>query len=77
MDFKKVLEIVFIPKWSTHAYICEGGDIWVQVQLGKCYNRHLFLNDPLSDIDANGLYKKRVLGLFDELEEYYKTKYKK
>jgi hypothetical protein len=77
MDIKEVLETVFIPEWSTHAYICKGGEVWIQLQMGKCFLRRKFLIDPLSDMDQNGSYKKRVLELFDELDEYYKTKYRK
>ncbi len=76
MDFKEVIEILFLPKWSTHAYICKDGDIWVQLQLGKCYNRQKFVDDPSFE-SYNEKFIQLRLDLFDELDEYYKTKYKK
>jgi len=74
MDLKKVLEIVYIPSFSTHAYICEGGEIYIQLQLGKCYTRNEFLNsESFKFLNVKSMQTR--LSLFDELSKYYSNKY--
>jgi hypothetical protein len=75
MDIKSVLEIAFLPNWNTHAYICKDGEIWIQLILGKCFNKEMFENSSefKNMFNEEEINKRREL--FDELYKYYKEKY--
>ena len=74
MDIKKVLEIVYLPDWNTHAYICEDGKIYLQLIVGRCFTKEEFLSQEWLS-SHNEEFKNSRLKVFDELEEYYKTNY--
>jgi len=71
MNIKKILEIVFLPDWNTHAYICEGGDIWIQLMPGRCFNKEKFIKSQITFSQMGTPYKVKVIELFDALTQYY------
>ena len=73
-NIKSVLEIVYIEEYNTHAYVCENGDIYIQLMMGRCFNRQQFLDSPMYK-NNNDKYKNERLNLYDCLEEYFILKY--
>jgi len=74
MEIKKIIETVFLPEWGSPAYICEGGNIYIELTAGRWYNKQEFLNNELWKT-FNELFTRPRLETFEELEKYYKDKY--
>lgn len=71
MEIKEVKELVYIPEWSTHAYICANGEIYVQLQLGRCFTRKECI-EFVEQMGWNEEALRNRLRIYDELEAYYK-----
>ena len=74
--YKKILEITFINKYKTHAYVCEDGEIYIQLIVGRMFNEKEFTENKNS-IFCHQTTKEHetTLFLFKELNEYYNINY--
>lgn len=75
MEFKTIVETVFIKDLDTHAYILEGGEIWIQLEPGKNYLKHTFMYSPLAEKYGKH-YADKVVKVFDALNKRYEDKLK-
>ena len=69
-EIKDILQIVYLPDWNTHAYICKDGAIYIQIILGRCFTREKFIEFE-KDTKHNREFINRRLKLYDDLEKYY------
>jgi hypothetical protein len=73
---EEVIETVFLPDLGTFAYICKGGKIYIQLQVGRFFDKKSFKNNPVFK-GFNKEFKAPRFKLFKDLETYYKKKYEK
>ena len=79
---KNLLEVVYLPDWGTHAYICKDGTITIQLIWGEQVTKKEFLKHFKEGGYPNflrGFWNKkerqdfidRRMKLFDDLQDYY------
>lgn len=71
-DILDVLKIVYLPNWSTHAYICKDGKIYVQLMQNRCFTKEEFM-DSAEFKGLNNKFKATRIKLFDDLQKYYEN----
>ena len=71
-EIKNLLEMVYLPYWNTHAYICKDGTIYVQLILGKFHTKREFYE--LEKDKHNDDFMESRMRLFDDLKDYYNEK---
>ena len=70
MEIKTLLETVYLPDWSTHAYICKDGTVYVEIMPGRRFTKDEFIEHE-KDNGHNKEFMETRMKLFDDLQDYY------
>ena len=74
INIEKIIETVFIHKWSTYAHILESGKITVAWQYGRIFTEEQFLQEFKGKLHEVNFILPR-LEVYKELKKYYTNKF--